>query len=234
MQERLKDRESYSFRYSIKSAQNKIITKNVIVSAIDLRLGRICFVRTDVTDMLAAERKAKYELEKALSEAEKANRVKSEFLSSMSHDIRTPMNAIVGMTALASANISDPKKIQDYLEKISISSQHLLSLINDILDMSQIEQSKIQMNMQIIDLDEVVNQILSIMTLRAKDAGLKFVVEREEIQHSCFFGDLLRIKQIFINLLGNAFKFTTEGGRVLFRIEEIRHLLMERLHIVLL
>ena len=221
MQERLKDRASYSFRYSIKSAQNKIITKNVIVSAIDLRLGRICFVRTDVTDMLAAERKAKYELEKALSEAEKANRVKSEFLSSMSHDIRTPMNAIVGMTALASANISDPKKIQDYLEKISISSQHLLSLINDILDMSQIEQSKIQMNMQIIDLDEVVNQILSIMTLRAKDAGLKFVVEREEIQHSSFFGDLLRIKQIFINLLGNAFKFTTEGGRVLFRIEEI-------------
>ena len=93
-------------------------------------------VRSDVTEMLAAVRKEKEELERALSAAEKASRVKSNFLSSMSHDIRTPMNAIIGMTTLALRNIDNKEKVQDYLKKISISSHHLLSLINDILDMN--------------------------------------------------------------------------------------------------
>ncbi|MDY4668602.1 MAG: ATP-binding protein [Oliverpabstia sp.] len=221
MQERLKKKDSYSFRYSIKTGDDTILTKNMLVCAIDLRMGRIGLVRTDVTDMLAAERKVKYDLERALSEAEKASRVKSEFLSSMSHDIRTPMNAIVGMTALASANVSNPEKIQDYLKKISVSSQHLLSLINDILDMSQIEQSKIHMNLQLLHMDEVIDQIFSIMTSQAKEKSLQFVVEKEGITHPCFRGDMLRIKQILINLLSNAFKFTAEGGKVVFRTEEI-------------
>ena len=163
----------------------------------------------------------KYDLEKALSEAEKASRVKSDFLSSMSHDIRTPMNAIVGMTTLAQANLSDSRKVEDYLKKISVSSQHLLSLINDILDMSQIEQSKLHMNVQVIHIDELLDQISSIMASPSKDAGLKFMVERGEIQHLYFQGDALRIKQILINILSNAFKFTMEGGNVRFRTEEI-------------
>ena len=103
----------------------------------------VCMVRADVTDMLTAERQTKKELEKALAFAEEANRAKSEFLSSMSHDIRTPMNAIMGMTTLAVANLEDRERVSDCLQKISISSRHLLSLINDILDMSKIEQSKI-------------------------------------------------------------------------------------------
>lgn len=221
MIQRLKDGESYSFRYSVKTGNNEILTKNMVVSAIDLRMGRICLVRTDITDMLAAERKAKYDLEKALSEAETASRVKSDFLSSMSHDIRTPMNAIVGMTTLAQANISDSQKVQDYLKKISISSQHLLSLINDILDMSQIEQSRLHMNMQIIHIDELLDQISSIMASSSRDGRLEFTVERDNIKHLYFQGDGLRIKQILINLLSNAFKFTMEGGKVLFRTEEI-------------
>lgn len=221
MADRLKDRGTYSFRYSVNNGNNEILTKNMIVSAIDRSLGRICLVRTDVTGMLAAERKVKYDLEKALSEAEKASRVKSEFLSSMSHDIRTPMNAIVGMTTLAQANLSNSQKVEDYLKKISVSSQHLLSLINDVLDMSQIEQSKIHMNMQSIYMDELLSQICTIMASASKDAGLEFVVERGEIQHLYFQGDALRIKQILINILSNAFKFTMEGGRVLFRTEEI-------------
>ena len=124
--ERLKDRSSYSFAYSIYNASGEIRTKNMIVSAIDMRLGRVCFIRSDVTDVVIAERKAKENLEKALTEAKKANRVKSDFLSSMSHDIRTPMNAIVGLTTLALANLNNPDKIKDYLHKISVSSQHLL------------------------------------------------------------------------------------------------------------
>lgn len=221
MLERLKDRDFYSFRYSVKIGADTILTKNMIVCAIDLRMGRVCFVRTDVTEILETERRVKYDLEKALLEAEKASKVKSEFLSSMSHDIRTPMNAIVGMTALASADVSNPEKIQDYLKKISVSSQHLLSLINDILDMSQIEQSKIHMNIQAIHMDEIIDQIFSIMNSQAKDAELQFVVECEEIEHPCFLGDMLRIKQILLNLLSNAFKFTAAGGKVVFRTEEI-------------
>lgn len=107
------------------------------------------------------------------------------------------------------------------MKKISVSSQHLLSLINDILDMSQIEQSKIHMNIQAIHMDEIIDQIFSIMNSQAKDAELQFVVECEEIEHPCFLGDMLRIKQILLNLLSNAFKFTAAGGKVVFRTEEI-------------
>lgn len=218
---RLKNNHSYSFSYSVKNANDEIRTKNMLVSAIDLRLGRVCFIRSDVTDVVTAERKAKDELEKALAEAKKANRVKSDFLSSMSHDIRTPMNAIVGMTNLALANLDDRGKIEDYLHKISLSSQHLLSLINDIWDMSQIEQSKIHLNRQMIQIEEMIDHISSIMATQAENTGLHFEIEADDFVHRAFMGDALRIKQIIINLLSNAFKFTMEGGTVLFRTEEI-------------
>lgn len=219
--ERLKDKENYSFAYSVYNAEGEIRTKNMIVSSIDLRLGRVCFIRSDVTDVLEAERKTKEELEKALTDARKANRVKSDFLSSMSHDIRTPMNAIVGMTTLALANLDNRDKIEDYLHKISVSSQHLLSLINDILDMSQIEQSKIHLSHQVIRIGELVDHISSIMTSPAENAGVQFLIETGDFKHVSFYGDALRIKQILINLLSNALKFTLEGGTVLFRTEEV-------------
>lgn len=149
----------------------------MIVSAVDLSLGRVCYIRSDVTEVLAAERKAKEELEQALEEAKKANRVKSDFLSSMSHDIRTPINAIVGMTTLALANMEEKEKVAEYLHKISISSQHLLSLINDILDMSQIEQSKIHLNCQKIQIEELTDHVPSIMSSQAVNAGLQFKIE---------------------------------------------------------
>ena len=139
----------------------------------------------------------------------------------MSHDIRTPMNAIVGMTTLALANLDNRDKIEDYLHKISAPSQHLLSLINDILDMSQIEQSKIHLNHQMIRIEELVDHISSIMTSPADNAGLHFQIETDDFEHARFYGDALRIKQILINLLSNALKFTMEGGTVLFRTEEL-------------
>lgn len=213
----LEKQGTYSFTYSIQLRSGEVQTKSMIVSPIDLRLGRACMVRTDVTEMLAAQRKTQSDLEKALSQAREASRVKSDFLSSMSHDIRTPMNAIVGMTTLALANLTQPQKVQDYLRKISISSQHLLSLINDVLDMSQIEQSKIHINLQPITIDEVVDQVRSIMTAPATDAGLHFLIELDDAQHPAFLADVLRIKQILINLLSNACKFTMEGGTVRFQ-----------------
>lgn len=222
MLKRLKEEGSYSFIYTIYGANGELRTKNMTVSPVDLRLGRVCFIRTDVTEAVTAERKAKEEVERALAEAKKANRVKSDFLSSMSHDIRTPMNAIVGMTTLALANMDDRSKVEDYLHKIAVSSQHLLSLINDILDMSQIEQSKIHLNCQTLQIGELVSNISSIMTSQAENAGLRFQIEKGNFEHTRFWGDALRIKQILINLLSNAFKFTMEGGKVLFRTEEIQ------------
>lgn len=181
----------------------------------------VCMVRADVTDMLAAERRSKNALEKALALAEEANQAKSDFLSSMSHDIRTPMNAIMGMTALAEVHVDDRQRVEECLRKIALSSRHLLSLINDILDMSKIERSKITLNRVRISLPELVEQLSDMMGSQAKDAGLTFDIRMEGIDHRYIYGDSLRINQILINILSNAIKFTPEGGRVEFLVQEI-------------
>ncbi|MCJ7856988.1 PAS domain-containing protein [Lachnospiraceae bacterium NSJ-143] len=181
----------------------------------------VCMVRADVTDMLSEERRTKIALEKALSFAEEANRAKSDFLSSMSHDIRTPMNAIMGMTALAQAHIGEQARVKDCLNKISLSSKHLLSLINDILDMSKIERSKITLNCMKISISELMDQMSAIMGPQAKESGLIFSVEERNITNRYFYGDYLRITQICINILGNAVKFTPEGGKISFLVEQI-------------
>lgn len=123
----------------------------------------VCLVRADVTEMLAAERRTKKTLENALIQAEEANRAKSDFLSAMSHDIRTPMNAIMGMTALATAHLGDSQRVADCLKKITYSSKHLLSLINDVLDMSKIERSQITLNRVRLRMPEVIEQLAAIM-----------------------------------------------------------------------
>lgn len=180
----------------------------------------ICMARADVTDILAAERQSKEALEEALAFAEEASRAKSDFLSSMSHDIRTPMNAIMGMTTLALSNMGDRDRLKDYLNKISSSSRHLLSLINDILDMSKIERSKITLNNMEIAMEGMLEQLSSIMGPQAVNAGLAFHIREGEMLHPRFYGDALRINQILINILGNAVKFTPEGGTVELLAEE--------------
>ncbi|PWM36211.1 MAG: PAS domain S-box protein [Clostridiales bacterium] len=181
----------------------------------------VCMVRADVTDMLAAERRSKQALQKALALAEEANRAKSDFLSSMSHDIRTPMNAIMGMTSLAIAHIGEQGRVEDCLRKISYSSRHLLSLINDILDMNKIERSKITLNHMHVSLPELAEQLCAMLSSQALSAGLRFGVSIPELRHPYFYGDPLRINQILINIIGNAVKFTPEGGEVYFAVEEL-------------
>ena len=202
--------------------------KQVNVMWGDVNHRTICLVRADVTDMLAAERRTKRELENALARAEDANRAKSDFLSTMSHDIRTPMNAIMGMTALAMAHLGDQERVTDCLQKISISSRHLLSLINDILDMSKIESSQISLNIMRISIHEILGQLSAIMASQARAAGLEFCIRTGEIANPCFYGDALRINQILINILSNAVKYTPEGGRVDFEVEEIPAVLENR------
>lgn len=221
MRQRLQKEGSYTFTYGIADEKGDVRTKSVVVSSIDLRLGRVSLVCTDVTDMLAAERRSQKKLEEALTVAEKANQAKSEFLSSMSHDIRTPMNAIMGMTTLAEANIDDRERVRDCLHKISISSRHLLNLINDVLDMSKIERSQITLNPSRVYLSEILDEITAIIGPQAQAAGLQVEFLADGITHNCFCGDTLRVNQILLNLLSNAVKFTPEGGRVGFLAEEI-------------
>lgn len=221
MMKRLSEKPSgYDFVFPFQT-ENGFRYKQVNVLWGDENHTTICMVRADVTDMLAAERETKQALEKALSLAEEANRAKSDFLSAMSHDIRTPMNAIMGMTTLAYSHLDDSTRVADCLNKISISSKHLLSLINDVLDMSKIECSKITLNHVAISLPELIEQLSAIMTPQARASGLRFSIRTKGVRHKYIYGDSLRVSQILINLLSNAVKFTPEGGKVDFLIEEI-------------
>lgn len=187
----------------------------------DENRSTICLVRADITDVIETERRSKEALEEALAQAEKANRAKSEFLSSMSHDIRTPMNAIIGMTTLGLANLDNQERVENYLKKISSSSRHLLSLINDILDMSKIERGGISLKCTHLSFKKLVDQLVSMMEPQARAAGITFACEMGELLHETCLGDSLRINQILINLVGNALKFTPEGGRVTFGMDEL-------------
>lgn len=140
----------------------------------------------DVTDILKRERQTKTELEQALALAEKASKAKSEFLSSMSHDIRTPMNAIIGMTALATAHLNDEKRVADCLQKITLSSKYLLSLVNDVLDMSKIEHSKITLNRQKISIYELIEQISVILNPQAQECRAGIYHRSAEYEASVF------------------------------------------------
>ena len=157
---------------------------------------------------------AQQEAEHAQREAEHANRAKSEFLSNMSHDIRTPMNAIVGMTAIATANIDNQQQVQHCLKKITLSSKHLLGLINDVLDMSKIESGKMNLNMDQVSLREVVDGIVSICQPQVKAKNQSFDVFIHDISTENVCCDSVRLNQVFLNLLSNAIKFTPEGGRI--------------------
>ena len=154
------------------------------------------------------------DLDTARREAEKANKAKSEFLSNMSHDIRTPMNAIVGMTAIATANMEDPAQVQNCLRKITLSSKHLLGLINAVLDMSKIESGKMTLNMDQVSLREVMDSIVNIVRPQIRAKRQKFDVSIHDISSENVCGDGVRLNQILINLLGNAVKFTPEEGSI--------------------
>lgn len=160
------------------------------------------------------------ELDRAEKEAVKANKAKSEFLSSMSHDIRTPMNGIVGMTAIAMSNIEDTARVKDCLTKITLSSKHLLGLINDVLDMSKIESGKLTLNMSQVSLRETMDSIVNIAQPQVKARQQHFDVFIQKIQTEDICCDSIRLNQVLINLLSNAIKFTPEGGYINVYLEQ--------------
>lgn len=149
-----------------------------------------------------------------------ANKAKSDFLSNMSHDIRTPMNAIVGMTAIATTNIDNKQQVQNCLKKIALSSKHLLGLINDILDMSKIESGKMTLSMEQNSLRDIMDSIVSIVQPQVKIKNQKFDVFIYDIKHENVYCDSVRLNQVLLNLLSNAIKFTPEDGVISVKLYE--------------
>ena len=159
-------------------------------------------------------------LKDALSQANRANKAKSVFLSNMSHDIRTPMNAIVGFTSLAITHIDSREKVEEYLKKIMTSGNHLLSLINDILDMSRIESGKLQLEENPCSLPDILHGLRSILQADVRSKQLELQMDTVDVLHENVFCDKLRLNQVLLNLLGNSVKFTPAGGVVSLRLTE--------------
>ena len=174
----------------------------------------------DNTEMVENERKQKALLEYALAQAQQANSAKTTFLSNMSHDMRTPMNAIIGFSAIAASHIDNTERVKDCLDKIMSSSNHLLSLINDILDMSRIESGKVQIQEKECNLSELLHTLANIIQPQVKAKQLDFLIDTIDVTDEDIYTDPLKLNQIFINILGNAVKFTAPGGSVSFRMRQ--------------
>ena len=153
-------------------------------------------------------------------EAEQASRSKTQFLSTMSHDIRTPLNAVLGMTELAQNRIGDTAYVKECLRKISVSGNHLLTLINDVLEISRVESGKININPAPFDVALMISGLESITRSQATGHGLDFEVEVGELPHAALMGDKLRLTQVYLNLLNNAVKYTRPGGKVELKVWE--------------
>ena len=158
----------------------------------------------------------------ALAAAKAASKAKSDFLANMSHDIRTPMNAIIGMTALIEHDAESPEKIREYTKKVNNSSQHLLGLINEVLDMSKIESGKLVLNSAEFDLKELLEQVEAGFRPQMNAKGQKFSITINQISHNWLIGDNVRVLQILNNLLSNSFKYTPTKGQIRLDVEELK------------
>lgn len=227
--------------------QHTVLLSTLVMAGIIILLfaGLFC----TVTRLSIADRRAEYEQEKqrrqqenvkelealnkslkaaqevtaqALQTAETANKAKTDFLSNMSHDIRTPMNAIIGIASLIEHDAGDEQKVREYVKKIEVSSQNLLGIINDVLDMSKIESGKTTLNYADFSISEVIQELDVLFRPQAEEKKQSFEIIRENIRHEWLNGDCIRLIQILSNLLSNAVKYTQECGHIQFVIEEIR------------
>ena len=168
----------------------------------------------NIDDLKRLQEEQNKALLSAYESARQASRAKSDFLANMSHDIRTPMNAIMGMSTIARRNIHDPEKLEDCPNKIDASSKHLLSLINSVLDMSKIESGKVVFVEEVFQLDQMIEDIKRIVQPQAEKKDIQFTGEYETLQGVMVKSDPLRIRQVLLNIVGNAIKFTPEKGKV--------------------
>ena len=216
---------SYSFFDMIKQHIGAFILGILAIAAviISLLIRDNKRSRTQIRDKEEARvelEEKQRELSDALAAAEQANRAKTAFLNNMSHDIRTPMNAIVGFTALAASHIDNPEQVKDYLQKITVSSQHLLSLINDVLDMSRIESGKVTIEESDVHLPDVIHDLRTIIQANITAKQQELLIDTQDVKHEDIITDKLRLNQVLLNILSNAIKFTPAGGTISFRLIE--------------
>lgn len=177
-------------------------------------------VSKDITEQVRKQREQTQALQDALMQAQHANQAKTTFLSNMSHDIRTPMNAIIGFATIAASHMERTDQVQDCLHKILSSSNHLLGLINDILDMSRIESGKLQIHNQECNIPELMHNLVNIIQPQVKAKQMEMFIDTFEVVNEDVITDPLKLNQIFINLMSNAVKYTPAGGTVSFRITQ--------------
>lgn len=173
-------------------------------------------------ELLLNERRTKQILEDALQKAEKASQAKSDFLSKMSHDIRTPLNAVIGMTELAQLNLAEEEKLKDYLNKIESSGKHLLGIINEVLDVSKIESGAAELEETEFDLHHLAESAAEMVRLSFEEKQQTFIMNLDEKIHSRVIGDVNRIKQILVNILENASKYTENKGEIIFSLKQLK------------
>lgn len=178
----------------------------------------VMVVSKEITDQVRKQREQTQALQDALMQAQHANKAKTTFLSNMSHDIRTPMNAIIGFTTIAISHIDNKEQVRDCLQKVLSSSNHLLSLINDILDMSRIESGRVQIKEQECNISEIMHNLVNIIQPQVKAKQLELFIDTFEVVNEDVIADSLKLNQVFINLLSNAVKYTPAGGTITFRI----------------
>ena len=213
--------KAYSLTYEKLTAAGIIYLQARVSFVQKAEGGFVAVIGTrNVDDLIKKERQQEMALQAAYDVAEAANRAKTDFLSNMSHDIRTPMNGIIGMTAIAAAHLDDKERVKDSLQKITQASKHLLSLINEVLDMSKIESGKVQLVEEEFNLSDLIDNLLTMTNSQIEEHHHELSVNISDVTHENVIGDSLRIQKVFTNLMSNAVKYTPDGGKIRLSISE--------------
>ncbi|MEG1602777.1 MAG: response regulator [Cloacibacillus sp.] len=220
--EQLRESDCYTITYAARQKDGSVGHKRLRFSYLDRDEGLIVFSATDITREIAEEQQKNEMLRDALTAAKQANSAKTDFLSRMSHEIRTPMNAIMGMAAIAAQSIGDEEQVSDCISKIGISSRFLLSLINDILDMSRIESGKVLLKNEKVPFAELIGSINSICYSQAKAKDIDYECVVDNHIEASYMGDAMKLQQVLINILSNSIKFTDSKGRVSMEIKQLK------------
>lgn len=217
----LETEKNYVLISHLKEKDGTIRTIKVQYSYLDESRQIFLMTGMDITTALLEEKKQQEMLESALLAAKQASSAKSDFLSRMSHEIRTPLNAILGMAALATQTVGNDEEMLDCISKIGISGHYLLSLINDILDMSRIESGKMLLHNTAFNFSEFIDGITTVIYGQAESKGIQYETEVAHGLEDGYIGDAMKLQQVLINILGNAVKFTSRGGKITFSISLI-------------